>query len=67
MKLAVHFVCLIILKVRVLVKEVEELKGGRVVREDDLEVSSSEVSSSSRIITDRLVTFRYVCTLSGST
>ena len=40
-------------------KVIQELRGGRVVRDgDDHEVSSSEVSSSSRIITDRLVSFR---------
>ncbi|KAK6990642.1 nucleoprotein TPR [Biomphalaria glabrata] len=42
-----------------LLKEVEELKGGRVVR-DELDVSSSEVSSSSNIISEKLVTFRSI-------
>ncbi|KAH9490602.1 hypothetical protein Btru_033804, partial [Bulinus truncatus] len=45
-----------------LLKEVEELKGGRVVRDDmDVsDVSSSEVSSSSNIISEKLVTFRSI-------
>ncbi|KAL4235843.1 hypothetical protein ACF0H5_004232 [Mactra antiquata] len=44
-------------QVKYLVKEIEELRGGRVVREG---VSSPEISSSSRIISDRLVTFRNI-------
>ena len=50
-------------QVQHLLKEVEELRGGRVIREDvtsDLNVSSSEVSSSSNIISEKLVTFRFV-------
>ncbi|GFS27350.1 nucleoprotein TPR-like [Elysia marginata] len=45
-------------KVQRLLKENEELRGGRVVAED-LDVSSSEVSSST-IITEKLVTFRSI-------
>ncbi|XP_067679171.1 nucleoprotein TPR-like isoform X3 [Haliotis asinina] len=45
-------------QVRYLVKEVEELKGGRVVRDE--EVSSGEVSSSSSLISEKLVTFRSI-------
>ncbi|XP_048255424.1 nucleoprotein TPR-like isoform X4 [Haliotis rufescens] len=45
-------------QVRYLVKEVEELKGGRVVRDED--VSSAEVSSSSSLISGKLVTFRSI-------
>ncbi|XP_059140232.1 nucleoprotein TPR-like isoform X2 [Physella acuta] len=46
-------------QVRHLLKEVEELGGGRVIR-DEMDVSSSEVSSSSNIITEKLVTFRNI-------
>ncbi|BFY99561.1 hypothetical protein BsWGS_02600 [Bradybaena similaris] len=46
-------------QVHFLLKEVEELRGGRVVREE-LDVSSTEVSSSSTIITEKLVTFRNI-------
>ena len=47
-------------QVQHLLKEVEELKGGRVVR-DDLNVSSSsDVTSSASIISEKLVTFRWV-------
>ncbi|CAL1544987.1 unnamed protein product [Lymnaea stagnalis] len=46
-------------QVRHLLKEVEELRGGQVVR-DEMDVSSAEVSSSSNIITEKLVTFRNI-------
>ena len=40
-------------------KEIQEMKGGCVVPDDEAEVSSSQdASSSSRIITEKLVTFR---------
>ncbi|XP_052775789.1 nucleoprotein TPR-like isoform X2 [Mya arenaria] len=41
-------------QVRYLVKEMEEVRGGRVVRD---ELSSNEISSSASLISDRLVTF----------
>ena len=47
----------IIFQVLYLVREVEELRGGRIVA-DRAEVSSTEVTSSSQLITNRLVTFK---------
>ena len=46
-------------QVKYLLKELEEARGGRVTTvHDDADLSSGEVSSSSQIITSRLVTFR---------
>ena len=46
-------------QVRFLLKEIQEIKGGCVVPGDEAEVSSSQdASSSSRIISEKLVTFR---------
>ena len=54
--------CLLCLKVRFLLAEVQEAKGGCVVsKQNEDEVSSSEdMSSSSRVITEKLVTFRLI-------
>lgn len=47
------------LQVRYLVKEIQEMKGGCVVQDDEAEVSSTQDSSSaSRVITQHMVTFR---------
>lgn len=46
-----------ILQVQYLLREVEELRGGHIVA-DEAEVSSTEVTSSSQLITNRLVTFK---------
>ncbi|XP_052073511.1 nucleoprotein TPR-like isoform X6 [Mytilus californianus] len=45
-------------QVQFLVKEIEEVKTGRIVRSDDDNVSSSEISSSCEAISSKLVTFR---------
>ena len=42
-----------------LLKELEEARGRVVRSDDDLNVSYTEVSSSSQIITDNLITFRW--------
>jgi hypothetical protein len=49
-------------QVKFLLKEIQELKGGCVVSEgDEMEVSSTQdESSSARIISEKLVTFRYL-------
>jgi hypothetical protein len=45
--------------VKFLLKEVQEMKGGCVVPDDEAEVSSTQdESSSARVISERLVTFR---------
>ncbi|CAE1241745.1 TPR [Acanthosepion pharaonis] len=46
-------------QVQYLLREVEELRGGHIVA-DEAEVSSTEVTSSSQLITNRLVTFKNV-------
>ncbi|XP_021362247.1 nucleoprotein TPR-like isoform X2 [Mizuhopecten yessoensis] len=45
-------------QLRYILKEMAELRGGRVVRE--VEQPSTEVSSSSQVISDKLVTFRTI-------
>ncbi|XP_063410496.1 nucleoprotein TPR-like isoform X2 [Mytilus trossulus] len=45
-------------QVQFLVKEIEEVKTGRIVRSEDANVSSSEISSSCEAISSKLVTFR---------
>ncbi|XP_060076894.1 nucleoprotein TPR-like [Ylistrum balloti] len=45
-------------QLRYILKEMAELRGGRVVRE--VEQPSAEVSSSSQVISDKLVTFRTI-------
>ncbi|XP_070555151.1 nucleoprotein TPR-like [Ptychodera flava] len=48
-------------QVRILLKEVEEARGGHVsTAADDANISSSDVSSSSHIITEKLVSFRNI-------
>ncbi|XP_025109062.1 nucleoprotein TPR-like isoform X2 [Pomacea canaliculata] len=48
-------------QVRYLVKEIQEMKGGCVVQDDEAEVSSTQDSSSaSRVITQHMVTFRNI-------
>ncbi|XP_066548647.1 nucleoprotein TPR isoform X2 [Amia ocellicauda] len=46
-------------QIRVLLIELEEARGNHVIREDE-EVSSADISSSSEVISQRLVTFRNI-------
>ena len=60
--------CFVNVKVKVLLKECEEARGSVVsttssIALDDLTQSYDEVSSSSEVISKRLVTFRYVVIL----
>lgn len=50
---------LLLLQVRVLLIELEEARGNHVVHEEE-EVSSADVSSTSEVISQHLVTFRSV-------
>ncbi|XP_041484562.1 nucleoprotein TPR-like isoform X2 [Lytechinus variegatus] len=47
-------------QVRVLVREVSEARGGPIQAPDQMDVSSSDISSSSQVISDTLVSFRSV-------
>merc|ERR1712018_747120 len=47
-------------QVRMLLKELEEARGVTVTHHHDLNISSDEVSSSSQLISEKLVTFRSI-------